>query len=582
MISSILVKNFMRIDKQVEIPVGPVTLLVGQNGSGKSSVLKAIHWALRSASLAENQQGQLKLALERMDFVPSVDFRSLANRSTLQGRAREGASSKQITVSFEDSGGSTSISIKSLGNDAGVNVQLNGALSEVFQKEGLQSAYIPGLAGLSERETILARPVLLRRAASGDGGSVLRQILLLLHSDAMDTGARDQELQELSKWVQKIIPNVRFWVRFDQRRDAFIEAWFFTPDMQYETKGSNTATMRRPLEMAGTGLLQITQIFAYLLYFKPKLLLVDEPDAHLHPTTQEKLIKALEEAANEFKDTQIILTTHSPSLVRASGRETTIVWMDDGGVKDTGDTVRHRMGWGALDKSLILFSEDDNTDMLQSIIDQWPDLSRRTVIWPCFGVSSLPDGSRLSKLRDRYSIKVCVHRDRDFMSDADCNAWKVKQKYIDNNIPVWFPPVSDIEDCFHRPDNVARALDIDPDFASECLDGSLSYVVEAEAQAAFTEAYCKAVQTLAGQTNAIGRWSALGGFCQSTVKGKLFMQPLKKSLQDCLPSKGLATRLGSRMKIYQPVTGGAVCEDLRLLIESVLNPVPGSAICGGS
>lgn len=41
--------------------------------------------------------------------------------------------------------------------------------------------------------------------------------------------------------------------------------------------------------MAGTGFLQVAQIFAYLLHFKPKLLLIDEPDSHLHPGTQERL-----------------------------------------------------------------------------------------------------------------------------------------------------------------------------------------------------------------------------------------------------------------------------------------------------
>lgn len=41
--------------------------------------------------------------------------------------------------------------------------------------------------------------------------------------------------------------------------------------------------------MVGTGFLQVAQIFAYLLHFKPKLLLIDEPDSHLHPGTQERL-----------------------------------------------------------------------------------------------------------------------------------------------------------------------------------------------------------------------------------------------------------------------------------------------------
>jgi predicted ATP-dependent endonuclease of OLD family len=35
------------------------------------------------------------------------------------------------------------------------------------------------------------------------------------------------------------------------------------------------------------------QIFAYLLLFEPKVILIDEPDAHLHPDKQERLFEAL-------------------------------------------------------------------------------------------------------------------------------------------------------------------------------------------------------------------------------------------------------------------------------------------------
>jgi predicted ATPase len=73
----------------------------------------------------------------------------------------------------------------------------------------------------------------------------------------------------------------------------------------------------KAIEMAGTGFLQVVQIFAYLLYFKPKLLLVDEPDAHLHPSRQQALIRALGEATTDFPDTQIVFPPFaSPSFGR--------------------------------------------------------------------------------------------------------------------------------------------------------------------------------------------------------------------------------------------------------------------------
>ena len=565
MVDKISIENFMRLEACKDIPLGPLTLLVGQNGCGKSSVLKAIHWAVRCASLAENQ----RLSLELMDFVPSVDFRSLAHRSTLQGRARGGATTLPVIVTFKKGVEEGSVKLKALGNDAGVNVETSGpGILELINEEP-QTAYIPGLAGLAEHETILAAPVFRRRAASGDGGSVLRQMLLNIHSKDMNTGEADVELTRLSALVERVIPGARFWVKFDQRRDAFIRAWFFTPDMKYEGGGSNYTTMRRPLEMAGTGLLQVTQIFAYLLVFRPRLLLIDEPDAHLHPSSQERLISALELAAKDFQNTQIILSTHSPRLVRVAGQSTKVVWIEGGVVRDEGKEVRSRMGWGALDKDIIIFSEDENTEYLQSIIDQWPYLSHRTVIWPCFGVSSIPDGDRLSKLRTRHSVRVMVHRDRDFMSESDVTLWKNVKRYAVNNIPVWFSPGSDIESCFHAADHVARALDVDEAVVQRAVERGLAELAEHNISAAFNEAYYKTMQSLPGQANAIVRWQELGGFCQATVKGKTFKNALRRGLQHVLPEFGLARNLARIPRIYEGNLAAPICDDLRLLLQEL-------------
>jgi energy-coupling factor transporter ATP-binding protein EcfA2 len=104
--------------------------------------------------------------------------------------------------------------------------------------------------------------------------------------------------------------------------------------------------------------LQVIQIFAYIVYFRPKLVLIDEPDAHLHPDKQERLIEALERAAREF-DTQIVLTTHSPHIARAATSNAKLVWMAGGEVRtDDDDAIRRMLGWGGLDREVLFFVED--------------------------------------------------------------------------------------------------------------------------------------------------------------------------------------------------------------------------------
>ncbi|MBF9055730.1 AAA family ATPase [Rhodobacterales bacterium HKCCA1065] len=131
MIDEISIQNFMRLEQCKNIGLGPITLLVGENGSGKSSVLKAIHWASRCASLAQSK----KLNVELMDFVPSVEFRSLAHKTTLQGRARSEASTKPVIVTFKRGDEEGSITLKAIGNNAGVSVETDDKVASDFVLE---------------------------------------------------------------------------------------------------------------------------------------------------------------------------------------------------------------------------------------------------------------------------------------------------------------------------------------------------------------------------------------------------------------------------------------------------------------
>jgi len=99
--------------------------------------------------------------------------------------------------------------------------------------------------------------------------------------------------------------------------------------------------------------------------------------------------------------------------------------MADGELKTKNtESIRQRMGWGALDKEVILITEDGNTSYMKNVLDQWPELARKTLIWPTFGSGSLPNGSALKNLQKEWGIKVIVHRDRDFMSDDDKAAFE--------------------------------------------------------------------------------------------------------------------------------------------------------------
>ena len=66
------------------------------------------------------------------------------------------------------------------------------------------------------------------------------------------------------------------------------------------------------LGSAGDGLLQMLSVYAATLFTKPALILIDEPDAHLHPLRQQEVLPDLCKA---LPDSQIICATHSPYVL---------------------------------------------------------------------------------------------------------------------------------------------------------------------------------------------------------------------------------------------------------------------------
>ncbi|SCD22741.1 AAA family ATPase [Brucella inopinata] len=565
MIKSIQVQNFQRIDDPVSIDFGAVTVLVGENGSGKSSFLKAVHWAVRCATLSD---GSGKVALEQMDFVPSKDFLDLSHKLKLQNNSN----GRKIVVSLtDDSDRETSIVISAARNNAGVLVNTDGPLKkELLDNEKPSTAYIPGIAGAAEEETILAVPIMHRKASSGEGGSILRQIILAHGVSSEGTGQNYVELTELSKWVSLVLPDTRFWVKFDRLRDRHIDVKFLTPEMR--VPGQSHSVAWKSIDMAGTGFLQVVQIFAYLLYFEPKLLLIDEPDAHLHPRRQQLLIKALEKAALEFPQTQIVLSTHSPSLVRALSSEAKLHWIDNGTAKAEGDVVRARMGWSTLDKELLIFSEDGNTEALQRVLDQWPSLAQKCAIWPTFGKDSLPNGSKAISLMKKMAIKVLIHRDRDFMSDSDVAAWREKKEYILKSIPVWIPDGSDVESLFCDTLHIASVMQVSEHIACEILSDALSHYDKDEWMHLFSMSYSDAVNKLEKNSirNPILRWNDLGEYNSNTIKGKKLIELIEGSCVPVLKRHGLESSIGLRNNLRRPTAAYPLGENLKKKIELVL------------
>jgi hypothetical protein len=129
------------------------------------------------------------------------------------------------------------------------------------------------------------------------------------------------------------------------------------------------------------------------------------------------------------------------------------------------------MGWSALDKDIIIFTEDENLKYLESILSARPIIQNRCLIWPTFGKDALPDGPKVGIISKKMGVKVLIHRDRDFMSDENVTEWAQKKQYDTCEIPYWVPMGSDIESRFLQQDHISQALGLTLEISQKILNG---------------------------------------------------------------------------------------------------------------
>ncbi|WP_431860763.1 ATP-dependent nuclease [Micrococcus terreus] len=440
-IDAVRVRNFKRI-KDTRIELGPITYLVGGNNSGKSSVLQAIHTAV-SCAQASVELGQQVIAEASLRYSPVAEFSLLGHGAPYSNRG----DGFRGTVVFEglpvdsDIRSEYRIEMYKARNHNNVGVDRSGTSTGFGQiicdPKKLFSVYVPGLAGVPHREEMSGYAAVFRKAASGDANLVFRNIIRLL-SDRGLLGQLEQLLESVLK-----IP-VSFLVRYDPDRDLYV-------DVRLAAGESVVAKDHLPVDLWGTGILQITQIFAYVLLFRPALLLVDEPDSHLHPSRQKALGAALERIATDFK-CKVVVSTHSRHLITGASDTVKVIWLKDGEVEadDQRGLTALLMDLGALDQldmtsRVILCTEDEDPWAMRLALREAGYSNDNVKIASFNGLGNKYTAEAFHEMSEMMgnSPRVIVHRDRDFLTDAELEEWS--RVFIDRGIEVFCPTMCDTE-----------------------------------------------------------------------------------------------------------------------------------------
>ncbi len=455
-IKTVQLQDFKRVH-DVEILLSDINVVVGGNNSGKSSVLQGIHFSAGAERAAREAGGQT-FPQDRLLYCPTSDFTCIRHGDPYRNH-RGMAESHLVVTGVNDSGEDVrrETTIYRGRNYANVGCRTQGdralgnALSNVTEPF---SVYVPGLAGIPETEEARARAIVDRGVAGGEANLYLRNVLRLINEADL--------LDELVEQVRQVFPAFDVHIDHDPEHDPFISVTaMVTPD-----------TGSRPLELAGTGCLQALQIFSYLTLYKPRLLLLDEPDAHLHPDNQRLLASTLMHAASS-SGTKIVLATHSRTLVRALSSDANFIWLKDGEVYKHGrnlDMLPLLMDIGALDDfdrlqsgdvSTVVLTEDTDTKYMEVLLQVCDAHHNDVLIFPYHGSARISEAQAIACfLRDHAAdCKYIIHADRDFMSDAEYIDFA--DKYGGDGVEVFVTDRCDIESYFTDPAHVAELLDVD-------------------------------------------------------------------------------------------------------------------------
>lgn len=477
------VTDFKRIAK-LGIDLQPITSLVGGNTSGKSSALQAaqlgvsiLQASLRRIRKNGSPEFVVTVANDAVLFRPTEHLLDLKRGDP--ATQKTGFCVTYIGVDIDSQTTKTvSIDIKR-GKNANILITRTGDddfAAVLANRDRPFSILTPGISGIPIREEWRTKGAMDAAVMHGDANLYLRSVLDHLFNGvaaeadriAWRTFREINTLPERSGWrlfcelLDRCYEGVRIVVDHDPRRDRFVKVEVY--------RGETRVT----LDMASTGMLQVIQILAYACFYAPPLLLLDEPDAHLHADSQARLYDALKGIASETS-TRILFASHSPQLIQLllGDTEASLVWMNDGAEVPVDDTRRPAipmlMTLGALSagaeafdpaRKVILLTEDKKPGPATTLAraNGAPD---NLAVLSYNGCGNLPAARLLAGIVSelRTDARIIIHRDRDFRTDAEVAyeisvAAKERATLGVERVIEIFTPANDVEHSFAHPDHL--------------------------------------------------------------------------------------------------------------------------------
>lgn len=333
MIREVTLRRFKRFDGETFDLHGHV-ILVGPNNTGKTTVLQAIAtWALALRKWKESNNfkrsgrgpSYSSVAMSRAAF-SSVSLRAF----DLLWKDRDYRGKVEITVVMEDAPAIT----MQLWKDSGEQIYITPDPSvepAILKRVDPQVVYLSTVGGLSVEEPVYQADYIETVMGRQRPGEVVRNLLY-----QASRGSRWPDLcaaVDRLFGVELITPSTPGGTILCEYRQSATSPSF-------------------DLLSAGSGFQQVVMLLASLFTRTGSVILVDEPDAHLHVFLQDTIFSELRKAAAASKS-QLIIATHSEIIFSSADPEQICALVGTPRRLATGDAVKK------LKQAMVVLQQSD-------------------------------------------------------------------------------------------------------------------------------------------------------------------------------------------------------------------------------
>ena len=319
MITSVKIENFKKFLSADFMISQPISLFVGQNNGGKTTALQAIslwsflimQWKQKKGGGSAKERTGAPVTRAEIHPAPVLEITNLWTEGQVRKKMR-GSENIKLRITLRgvnegtrkpwEYGVEATFGNKELlyANPIDVNAEMPDEVGKIF--------HLPPLSGVQTEEPKIDPGAQLRAIGEGRPGEILRNLLLDLYDHHPE------------KWEKLIKASKEFFaidvlpIQYNPVTDPHISVFYQSvaprSKQQYKMEISN----------AGSGFLQFLLIASFLLAHDNAILLIDEPDSHMHVFLQRSIFEWLQKIAVEEK-AQVLISTHSEVLINSSGIE---------------------------------------------------------------------------------------------------------------------------------------------------------------------------------------------------------------------------------------------------------------------